>query len=637
MLTDKQRQRDYEYEADYQTKSAYTAEQWTNILESRTFSEDQMSLLKKIYASYNHAATLLQLAFQDHSSQADLLESINEAGRILGEANERKAEVDYEGKEYWWYLLCWGKNTPDSTLELKLHPELTEAIGGLYPELEESYYAFVNDVDRSLQILYNQEDSVWIAAAVLLYEKYYLNPGISADDILLMQYEVQTRAQKVYGQDVNTNTITQICNADERTSRFNYLRDIYKYYRVSYPGEFDGDRERPEPENLDYNAYIKTIFGYARLTVITDFIDHEYDHLVNESYVELNQTNGFVRLAAFLSRQGGKSFSMADTSETALSLRADGNDAETTFHMPADNLCKDYPNFTFARRTGWFEEDSSRIASQFCDVLYIETYSHCKASISLQCIPEGDEAYVLTALNLPEVPDREIMADMQDKCDKLTLMSAAAFKVEVIPVEWFDLAADGHKIRASVKYPYKEFKDMTEENILATMETSLQIFASYYTDICQNYYPAMDGDREEDPLAAALGSKLVYRKAADVPDPQIIYKEEVPSPTADFIKKALQDYDRAQAAQEKGQAETVSSPATGGGSGEGRKEKGAASLRSISRDTVTVMSEHPEREEQGFRLYPKNTLIRGPLKTGKYHEAIITAVGIIEGKDRSTM
>ncbi|MBR5047272.1 MAG: hypothetical protein IKX76_03450, partial [Eubacterium sp.] len=102
-------------------------------------------------------------------------------------------------------------------------------------------------------------------------------------------------------------------------------------------------------------------------------------------------------------------------------------------------------------------------------------------------------------------------------------------------------------------------------------------------------------------------------------------------------KKALQDYDRAQAAQEKGQAETVSSPATGGGSGEGGKEKGAASLRSISRDTVSVMSEHPEREEQGFRLYPKNTLIRGPLKTGKYHEAIITAVGIIEGKDRSTM
>lgn len=41
-----------------------------------------------------------------------------------------------------------------------------------------------------LQIRYSQEDAVWIAAAVLLYEKYYCNPGISSDDILLMQYEV---------------------------------------------------------------------------------------------------------------------------------------------------------------------------------------------------------------------------------------------------------------------------------------------------------------------------------------------------------------------------------------------------------------------------------------------------------------
>lgn len=128
-----------------------------------------------------------------------------------------------------------GKNTNAKTLGAENASELTEAIGALYPELEEAYYAFMSDVERSLQIRYSQEDAVWIAAAVLLYEKYYCNPGISSDDILLMQYEVQTRSQKVYGQDVNANTITQICNADERGHRFNYLRDIYKYYRVSFP------------------------------------------------------------------------------------------------------------------------------------------------------------------------------------------------------------------------------------------------------------------------------------------------------------------------------------------------------------------------------------------------------------------
>ena len=49
------------------------------------------------------------------------------------------------------------------------------------------------------------------------------------------------------------------------------------------------------------------------------------------------------------------------------------------------------------------------------------------------------------------------------------------------------------------------------------------------------------------------------------------------------------------------------------------------------------VSTHPDRSEQGFHLYPKNTLIRGPLKTAKYHEAMLTAVGIIEGKDSNMM
>ena len=697
MITDKQRQRDYEYEADYQNKSRYSTEQWTNILNSHTFSEEQTALLQEIYSSYNHAATLLALAYHHHSTEEELLASLNQAGQLLGEANAFNPEVDYNGQEYWWYLLGWGKNTPDSTLEIKLQPELTEAIGALWPELEEAYYAQVNDIDRSLQTRYNQEDSVWIAAAVLLYEKYYRNPGIGPDDILLMQYEVQTRAQKVYGQDVNTNTITQICNADERGHRFNYLRDIYKYYRVSYPGEFDGDRERPEPENLDYNNYIYTIFGYMRLSLIADFIDHEYAHLVDESYVELNQSNGFVRMAAFLTRQGDKAFSLEDTSETGLAMRADGEDCETTFHMLADALCKEYPNFTYAHKAAWLDADSSRIADSFCDVLHIESYAYCKASIAIEAIPQGDALSILVSLNLPDCGDEEAMLDIQDKCNMLTLMTAAAFRVESMEIESYDLAEHGNKIKASVLYPYQDFMSMTEENIIGLIGTSLQIFASYYTDICQNYYPADGGEEAEDPLAAALGSKLVYRKASEVPGPQIIYKEAVASPTSDFIQKALQDYERSHSGQSDAESaeteyttpapETASAAqeeehkisgqssfrAPGGSAGvhsvSGGSDIAGGSDRSVSRSSASFgsdspaagraatsdkvlssaplfsfpeeqkvpMAQHPDRSDQSFRLYPKNTLIRGPVKTGKYHEAITTAVGIIDGKDRNMM
>ena len=670
MITDKQRQRDYEYDSDYQSKSRYTEEQWNNILSSGQLSDEDISLLKQIYGSFNHAATLVQLAFHNKTTEEALLAQVNAMGELLAKANDIKPEVDFEGNEYWWFLYFWGKNTDADTLELKLHPELTEAIGALWPEAEEKYYAFMNDVERSLQIRYNQEDAVWVAAAVLLYEKYYQNPGISADEILLMQYEVQTRAQKVFGQDINVNTITQICNADERGHRFNYLRDIYKYYRVAFPGEFEGDRERPDPENFDYNAYIYSIYGYMTLQELLDFIEHEYAHLVDESYVELNASNGFVRLADFLTRQGGAPYNPEDTSEQALSLRADGEDCVTTFHMLADALIKEYPNFTYARKADWFQPSEGRISYIFCDVLSMENYAHTHAGISFLTVPDGDAVNIEIALNLPFCSSEEAMLDIQDKCNMLTLMTSAPFKVENVATEGFDLTDDSQKIKASVLYSYEEFKTMKEEDIVGMMSTATEIFASYYTDICQNYYPAADEMPEEDPFAAALGSKLKYRPAREVPGPQIIYKQGGISPTTEYVTKVLQGYDvpsgqedeapentensfdgsAAAAYEAYDDDETFAGAPAGTGTGSagdfGREEAtqsgaarsaGSVILPDWYNEEKVPVSTHPDRSEQGFHLYPKNTLIRGPLKTAKYHEAMLTAVGIIEGKDSNMM
>jgi len=685
MITDKQRQRDYEYEADYQSKSRYTTEQWTNILNSGQLDEKNISLLKQIYSSFNHAATLLQLSFESGRTQEDILSQLNSAGQLLGEANSMNPEVDYEGNEYWWYLFFWGKNTDAKTLELKMHPELTEAIGTLYPELEESYYAFMSDVERSLQTRYSQEDAVWIAAAVLLYEKYYCNPGISSDDILLMQYEVQTRSQKVYGQDVNANTITQICNADERGHRFNYLRDIYKYYRVSFPGEFEGERERPDPEEVDYDAYVYSILGYMKLSKLTDFIEHEYAHLVDESYVELTNANGFVRMAAYLSRQGGTPFSLDDTSDKALSLRADGEDASETFHKISEALLKEYPNFTYAAKGDWYVPESSTVTDVLQDILYIPSYAGHNAFIGIRTVLDEDKLNIEVSLNLPCVSDEEVMLDIHDKCNMLTLMTAAPFQVTLVPSESSDLSPSGDKIKAFVLYHYDDFKTMSEEDIVGLFSTSLEIFASYYTDICQNYYPAIEddgnveigtetGDSSEtgtdsvtDPLAAALGSKLTYRPAADVQGPQIIYKEGGTPASTDFITKAIQGYGTTPASDERtyenetasnisadstsagfsgnssfASDATSSAAAVGAATGAGSGTPVTANV-SITPDSVwpypdnAIASTHPDRKEQNFRLYPKNTLIKGPVKTGKFHQAIMTAVGIIEGKDSNMM
>ena len=109
MITDKQRQRDYEYDGDYQSKSRYTEEQWNNILSSGQLSDEDISLLKQIYGSFNHAATLVQLAFHNKTTEEALLAQVNAMGELLAKANDIKPEVDFEGNEYWWFSVLLGQ------------------------------------------------------------------------------------------------------------------------------------------------------------------------------------------------------------------------------------------------------------------------------------------------------------------------------------------------------------------------------------------------------------------------------------------------------------------------------------------------------------------------------------------------
>ncbi len=640
MITNKQKQRDFEYDGDYKAKSPYTIEQWTNLLSTDHFSEDQKDLLKEIYSSFNHAANLLQLGYGRHKSEDEILALVNEMGEQIGSANDKSPETDFSGREYWWYLLFWGKDLDEGFLELKLLPELSEAIGATWPELEESYYAFMNDVERSLQIRYSQEDAVWAAASILVYEKYTRFPGITTDDLLLMQYELQTRAQKIFGQDVNANTISQYCNADERGHRYNYLRDIYKYYRPSFPGEFEGDRERPDPEEFDYSAYVYTIYGYKTLAQIQDFLEHEYAHLVDESYIALEGANGFVRLAAFVTRHGGSQLSPEDNSEKAGELRVSGADGVETFHMIADALLEEYPNFTYAKKAVWFDEESSMIIPVLADFLHIESYREIGAFLAVRTVTDKDQLHIETSLNLPVIDSADVMEDIMAKCEKLSLITTAAFQVSSMDAEPGDLT-QASKIKAFVLYRYEDYASMKEEDIVGMIVSSLEILASYYTDLCQNYYPAgtEEGGKEADnnesnPLLDALGSKLVYREAADVPGPNMVYKEAVPNASTEYITQALQSYGSSSPEPE--------APA----SREDSEESYTFVKREIPdedeepirrRDVIAVGEGHPDRADQTFRLYPKNTLIKGPMKTGKFHEAILNAVGIIEGKDKATL
>ena len=61
------------------------------------------------------------------------------------------------------------------------------------------------------------------------------------------------------------------------------------------------------------------------------------------------------------------------------------------------------------------------------------------------------------------------MLDIHDKCNMLTLMTAAPFQVTLVPSESSDLSPSGDKIKAFVLYHYDDFK--TSNNLLSNNNT----------------------------------------------------------------------------------------------------------------------------------------------------------------------
>ena len=289
----------------------------------------------------------------------------------------------------------------------------------------------------------------------------------------------------------DVNLSVRVAGSDTLGTRTE-MKNLNSFKAIAHA--IEGERERPDPEEVDYDAYVYSILGYMKLSKLTDFIEHEYAHLVDESYVELTNANGFVRMAAYLSRQGGTPFSLDDTSDKALSLRADGEDASETFHKISEALLKEYPNFTYAAKGDWYVPESSTVTGVLQDILYIPSYAGHNAFIGIRTVLDEDKLNIEVSLNLPCVSDEEVMLDIHDKCNMLTLMTAAPFQVTLVPSESSDLSPSGDKIKAFVLYHYDDFKTMSEEDIVGLFSTSLEIFASYYTDICQNYYPALEDE-----------------------------------------------------------------------------------------------------------------------------------------------
>lgn len=75
------------------------------------------------------------------------------------------------------------------------------------------------------------------------------------------------------------------------------------------------------------------------------------------------------------------------------------------------------------------------------------SYAGHNAFIGIRTVLDEDKLNIEVSLNLPCVSDEEVMLDIHDKCNMLTLMTAAPFQVTHVPSESSDLSPSGDKIK----------------------------------------------------------------------------------------------------------------------------------------------------------------------------------------------
>ena len=132
---------------------------------------------------------------------------------------------------------------------------------------------------------YNDVDvAVWVATAIMTYNSYIecsKNNCIDIEKLYFTQSEIRKKSNDICTKNVQNSRIQQRCNGDYDKSSYNYLKSKGNLRRVTYIGEFQGEKEYPQ--NLNMEDILVTIEGEKSIEEILGFLKNEYKEIIINS------------------------------------------------------------------------------------------------------------------------------------------------------------------------------------------------------------------------------------------------------------------------------------------------------------------------------------------------------------------
>ena len=203
-------------------------------------------------------------------------------------------ENDAEGKSKQW-CLSFIENDPNKIYCLQ-HGNHVMNEGAPKYQPHRVYLYSDKNMDTIMEILAENRnggegekmtkiDCVWIGAAALTYDVCRNNRDWKLEDIYFSQQQIVNSAENIAkGAEIPNALVSQHACADSNSQNKNcmYLvaEDVKR--RISYTGEFQGKRERPEFSEMKNNIMVPTGHGEITISDLIRFVDGEYSPRIRQ-------------------------------------------------------------------------------------------------------------------------------------------------------------------------------------------------------------------------------------------------------------------------------------------------------------------------------------------------------------------
>lgn len=129
--------------------------------------------------------------------------------------------------------------------------------------------------------VFSVNDSVWIAAAVMSYEKYYKDGLRNISDFTLLSTDIRERGAQINGAIIEAARTSQWCCGDHEHHKYPYLKAIdSNNRRLACPDEFGGGEI---PEKIKIDAIIETSAGDVSVQQLIDFVKNDYKAIFSQA------------------------------------------------------------------------------------------------------------------------------------------------------------------------------------------------------------------------------------------------------------------------------------------------------------------------------------------------------------------